>query len=386
MTIDKAPTNWLTSSALSRVLKPTFRQRLIAHSIFWIGTGLFQIYMHTWILRGVSWDVYLVVLSFDIPTIAGSYYLFAYFGLPSIYKSRWLNVFVCLAGIYTLNTLSNYLLYGWIANTYNILTTIPQALGHNGFLHVLFGANTLLINWSFTLSSLAVPIAGKIVKDMLMIRTRSAELERDNLKLELNFLQNQIQPHFVLNSLNSVYSMVAGTDDEAGSILLRLSKLLQYALYETANPIIPLVREIDFLHEYIGLEAIRQHERTTLSFQHDGPLEKFQIPPLLLVTFVENAFKHGINSTYRQAWADIRVQTTEDGYLHFRVENSKPPVDVRQKVVNRTAGFGIANTQRRLKLLFPNRHTLTIHDEDDTFTVELVLQLMPETIAIPILS
>lgn len=375
------PESWLTSTVFHRLLKPTFRERLFMHSTIWIVVGLFQVYTHTWILRGAAWQVYLVVILFDLPTIAGSYYLFAFFGLPNIYRGKWLNVFICLAGVYTLNTLSNYLLYGWIANTYHILTSVPKALGHNGFLKVLFGENTLLINWSFTLSSLAVPIAGKIVKDMLMVRTKAAELERDNLKLELNFLQAQIQPHFVLNSLNSVYSMVAGTDDEAGGVLLRLSKLLRYALYETANPTIPLVREVDFLREYIALEAVRQHERTTLSFHHDGPLEQFQIPPLLLVTFVENAFKHGINSTYRQAWAAVRVQTTENGVLHFRVENSKPPPDVRRKAINRPVGVGIVNTQRRLKLLFPDRHTLTIRDETNMFIVDLMLQLEPETLA-----
>ncbi|MCK8495278.1 sensor histidine kinase [Spirosoma sp. RP8] len=334
--------------------------------------------MHTWILKGAPWQAYLAVMLFDLPTIIVSYYLFASVGLPKLYSGKRLWVVFCLGLIYTLNTLANYVLYNWIANTYHILTTVPKAFGNDGFLHALFGRNTLLINWSFTLSTLAIPVAGKIVKDMLMVRTKAAELERDNLKLELQFLQAQIQPHFILNSLNSVYSMVAGTNDEAGSVVLRLSHMLRYALYETANPTISLAREVEFLQEYIGLEAVRQHERTTLSFHHDGPLEPFLIPPMLLVTFVENAFKHGINSTYRQAWADIKLQTTDEGKLRFRVENSKPSDTIRHNAPKRPIGVGIINTRRRLNLLFPNRYTLIIHDEVDTFTIDLILQLEPK--------
>ncbi|GAB4033900.1 hypothetical protein GCM10028774_18480 [Spirosoma jeollabukense] len=362
------------------LVQPAPKDQVLVHGLLWIAVTLFQLYIHTWILKGAPWQAYLTVMLFDLPTIIISYYLFASVGLPKLYSGKRLWVVVCLGLIYTLNTLANYVLYNWIANTYHILTTVPKAFGNDGFLHALFGKNTLLINWSFTLSTLAIPVAGKIVKDMLMVRTKAAELERDNLKLELQFLQSQIQPHFILNSLNSVYSMVAGTNDEAGSVVLRLSQMLRYALYETANPTISLVREMEFLQEYIGLEAIRQHERTTLSFHHDGPLEPFQIPPMLLVTFVENAFKHGINSTYRQAWADIRLKTTDAGNLHFRVENSKPSDKIRRNATKRPVGVGIINTQRRLNLLFPDRYTLTISDEADTFTVDLTLQLKPETL------
>lgn len=384
MTTAISPKSWLKSPILRLLVQPASKDRVLVHGVFWIAIALFQLYMHTWILKGAPWQAFLTVILVDLSTITISYYLFAFVGLPNVYSSKWIRVIMCLGLIYTLNTLANYFLYNWIADTYHILSSVPKAFGHDGFLYALFGASTLLINWSFTLSTLAVPVAGKIVKDMLMVRTKAAELERDNLKLELQFLQAQIQPHFVLNSLNSVYSIVAGTDDEAGSILLRLSQLLRYALYETANPTISLMREVDFLREYTGLEAVRQHERTTLSFQHDGPLEPFQIPPMLLVTFVENAFKHGINSTYRQAWADIRLQTTEEGNLHFRVENSKPLDQIRRNAKKRAVGVGILNTQRRLNLLFPDRHTLTIRDEADTFTVDLTLQLMPGTTAEPL--
>jgi len=367
------PNNWLNSPILHQGLYASGRGRLAMHSLFWGFMFLFMLYTYKWLVNEASL-IFILALS-GTTIVLASYYFVAHYCLPLLYQKQWLRLLMLLVALYIVQTAYNYYSFLWVATHYNVFTKIADNLGGKGILHALTQSNTLLINWSFTLSSLTIPVALKIVKDILMARTKTAELERDNIRLELQFLQAQIQPHFVLNSINSVYSVVAGTDDEAATMLLRLSALLRYALHETANPTVSLAKEVEFLREYIGLEAVRQHERTTLSFQYEGSVEGYQIPPLLLVTFVENAFKHGINATYRQAWANVRLQIQEDGTLNFQVENSKPPLDVQQRNSKRTKGIGLENTRRRLNLLFPKRHQLTIKNDAETFTVNLTLNL-----------
>jgi sensor histidine kinase YesM len=373
--------SWLNSPSLRRGLYASGKERAILHTIFWISLSCFTVYSNSWTLQGANQGVYIPVIVTDICLISVSYYFIVYVGLPKLYNNKWLQFLLCLFVVYLVTSYANYFLYNWLFKQFHVLKQLVLVFGENGFLYAPFHKYTLLINWSFTLSSLSIAVVVKVIKDILMARTKTVELERDNIRLELQFLQAQIQPHFVLNSINSVYSVVAGVDDEAATMLLRLSALLRYALHESANSTVSLVREVEFLSEYIGLEAVRQHERTTLSFQHEGALDDFEIPPLLLVTFVENAFKHGINATYRQAWADIRLQISGDGTLSFRVENSKPPSEVQFKTKKHPAGIGLDNTRRRLNLLFPGRHSLTVTDAAETFTINLMLQLAHQPVA-----
>lgn len=325
-------------------------------------------------MRHTDWFIYIPVVLVHLATIVCSYYILASVGMPLLYRSRWIWFILIVAGIYLFNTIVNFIVFTTAAK-FQLYERIAEAIGQGGIWNALFRHDAFLINWSFTLSTLTVPVVAKLVKDMVHQQQKTLELERDNLKLELTFLQSQIQPHFVLNSLNSVYAMVAGTDDEAGTMLVRLSELLRYALHETANPTVSLPREVDFLRQYTLLEAARQHERATLSFQHEGDLEGYHIPPLLLVTFVENAFKHGINATYRQAWAMFKLTINEEGHLHFHSENSMPPPNTRRGPKPADSGVGIENTRRRLRILFPNRHQLTIRQDAETYTVDLTLQL-----------
>lgn len=373
--MDASVNNWLSSPVVRRLMNPTPRTRIIIHISFWLVIGCFTAYMYHWSLRGLHWHLHVPFIIVTLLTLAGSYYILALVGLPQLYKSRWAIFVLCLSGIYFFHTIVNFTLVNAIADHYYNLQHIADAFGNDGFWNALIRSDTFLINWSFTLSTLMIPVVAKLVKDMVNQQQKTLELERDNLKLELKFLQSQIQPHFVLNSLNSVYAMVAGIDDEAGMMLVRLSELLRYALHETAHPTVSLTREVDFLRQYTLLEAARQHERATLSFQHEGDLEGYRIPPLLLVTFVENAFKHGINATYRQAWAIFRLTITDTGMLHFHTENSMPPPNTRRGPKPPDSGLGIENTRRRLRILFPNRHELHIQQDAEAFVVDLTLQL-----------
>jgi two-component system LytT family sensor kinase len=373
--MDTYSNSWLSSSVVRTLINSTRKTRILIHTSFWALIALFTAYGYRWSLQGGDWQVYGLVLTTNLLTITSSYYFLSQIGLPQLYKSRWMMFLVCVFGIYILHTAVNSLLFNEVASRYHLMERIANALGRESLWKTLLKNDTFLINWSFSLSTLMMPVVAKLVKDTLKQQQKTLELERDNLKLELKFLQSQIQPHFVLNSLNSVYAMVAGINDEAGTMLVRLSELLRYALHETSYSTVTLTRETEFLREYILLEAARQHERATLSFQHEGVLDGYHIPPLLLLTFVENAFKHGINATYRQAWAIFHLKIDENGLLQFHVENSMPPPDIRRGPQQPASGLGIENTRRRLKILFPDQHNLVIRKDSETFTVDLTLQL-----------
>ena len=354
------------------------------HAAFWLVLACLTLYSYTWVLKDAPSEAYILVESASFFEIATGYYLFAYVGMPLLYTQKWVKLLLFVVVIYLFFNYTNFFLYNFLNTTYNILEKLTAPYNQYGFWLSPFQRYTFLINWSFTISSFIIPVIVKITKDVLITRARTAELERDNLKLELHFLQSQIQPHFILNSLNSVYSMVACSNDEAATLLLRLSSILRYALHETSHQTVWLSQEVKFLQEYIGLEAVRQHERTTLSFQSEGSLAGYRIPPLLLVTFVENAFKHGINATYQQAWATICLHMRANGQLNFRVENSKPVRHSQQAPVA-GSGIGLENTKRRLNILFPGKHKLVVTNAAETFLIDLTIQLTPVAASVPAL-
>ncbi|WP_243409543.1 sensor histidine kinase [Pontibacter virosus] len=199
---------------------------------------------------------------------------------------------------------------------------------------------------------------------------RNSMLQKEKTEMELNFLRAQIHPHFLFNTLNNIYGMVM-ENERAGQVVLKLSDLLRFSLYESSGKRIPVGREVEFLTDYINLEQIRHHNtRVAISYDFEH-IENKETPivPLLLISFVENAFKHGVNATIGKAWVHISLKHESDTIL-FEVENSKPAT---KKERSATAGIGIENTKRRLALLYPDKHQLNIIETADSYKVSLTL-------------
>ncbi|WP_299702544.1 sensor histidine kinase [uncultured Pontibacter sp.] len=200
---------------------------------------------------------------------------------------------------------------------------------------------------------------------------RNAMLQKEKTEMELNFLRAQIHPHFLFNTLNNIYGMVM-ENERAGQVVLKLSDLLRFSLYESSGKRIPVGREVEFLSDYINLEQIRHHNtRVVISYNFEH-IENSETPivPLLLISFVENAFKHGVNATIGKAWVHIHLKQERQTIL-FEVENSKPATNKERPA---TAGIGIENTKRRLALLYPEKHQLSITETADSYKVSLKLQ------------
>jgi len=197
---------------------------------------------------------------------------------------------------------------------------------------------------------------------------RRQEVEKQHIVTELQLLKAQIHPHFFFNTLNSLYGLAMEKSEQTPGMILRLSELMNFVLYEAKAKDVPLLREIEIIEDYIALEKVRYGERVQVAVSKTGLVEVWRIPPLLLLPFVENAFKHGVSPEAAQAWLNISI-SAEVGHLKCVVENSR----VGERPSNGNAGLGLENVRRRLELLFPERHRLSILAERDAFMVVLEL-------------
>ncbi len=199
------------------------------------------------------------------------------------------------------------------------------------------------------------------------------QLAREKLQSELNFLKAQVHPHFLFNTLNNLYALTLKQSKEAPSVVLKLSDLLDYMLYECNSDLVPLVKEIKLVEDYISLEKIRYGKRLEVSFNTRGELDGKMIAPLLILPFVENCFKHGVSEEIDQSWVSIDL-SYEGRELILKVENSRSSNDKNQDHFNYKEGIGLKNVTRRLELIYPENHRLKIMESEDSFLVTLKIQ------------
>lgn len=209
----------------------------------------------------------------------------------------------------------------------------------------------------------------KQVRLQLAGKEKEKDLIRDKLETELKFLRNQTNPHFLFNTLNNIYALARKKSDETADVVMKLSKLLRFMLYETKNEQIPISDEIKVLDDYIELEKIRYNDRLTISFIREIDNEHEQIAPLLLIPFVENAFKHGASESRFESFINLEM-TLRDGMLEFNIENSK---EQNGKKLN-DENIGLTNVRRQLELLY-KEHEVSILCEAAVFKVFLKINL-----------
>lgn len=196
------------------------------------------------------------------------------------------------------------------------------------------------------------------------------QIDKHNLERQLEYLKYQVNPHFFMNTLNNIHALVDIDPERAKTTIVELSKMMRYILYEGSNRLIPLPREVQFLSNYVQLMRLRYSDKVSISMSAPSNLPDVMIPPLLLIMFVENAFKHGIS--YRtESFVDITVDVKDDR-LKFVCRNSKQQLTVKEK---KGGGMGLVNVRRRLDLLFKDTYTLKIEDRENEYDVSLDLPL-----------
>lgn len=220
---------------------------------------------------------------------------------------------------------------------------------------------------SFLVSGFAVGI--RYAESAIRKEEEIKELEREKLNSELALLKNQVSPHFFFNTLNNIYSLISVNQDDAREAVLSLSKMMRYMLYESEQGNTRLSREIEFMKGYIDLMKLRMSDRVKLSLNFQDTYDDRDIPPLLFIPFIENAFKHGV-SNKANSFIEISLLVIGDR-IDFRVRNSIAPAGTD---TSRTAaGIGLDNVRKRLALLYPGRHELMIDEKESVFSVDLTI-------------
>ncbi|RXK50729.1 sensor histidine kinase [Aquirufa rosea] len=211
-----------------------------------------------------------------------------------------------------------------------------------------------------------------LLLEFITIEARNEESKNEQMKSELSFLRSQISPHFIFNVLNSiVYLIRTQADKQAEDVTIRLSNLMRYMLYDSDQAMIPLSKELEYLKNYIDLQKMRFEDDVKIEFEQVGTLLNSVIEPMLLIPFVENAFKHGVGFVVDPI---IKIRfVVEEGILNFQVENKKGDRDPMVK--DESSGIGLKNVRRRLELLYTGRHVLEIQDLERDFKVVLRLKL-----------
>lgn len=212
----------------------------------------------------------------------------------------------------------------------------------------------------------------KFMDDWYITDRIKSSLEKQNLRLELDFLKSQVNPHFLFNTLNNIQSFIV-QDEKMRSIELigRLSEFMRFALYECNEEYIELSKEVDMLADYVELERVRCDDRVRIDFQTSGNFTGYRIPPLLLMPFVENAFKHGADDQLSDSWISIFIKEL-DGQLTLWVENNFVEDAPKEE---RSGGIGLQNVKKRLKHYFPGNQDLQISINQNRYLAELNIRL-----------
>ena len=197
------------------------------------------------------------------------------------------------------------------------------------------------------------------------------ELHKQKEAAELNFLNAQFNPHFLFNSINSIYGHIDKQNAVARNMLLTFSEMLRYQLYECSSQYIAIEKELNYLKNYVALQQARKNDNLDINFSVCQDVKGFRIAPLLFVAFIENAFKHVSNHDKKTNRIDISFSRTNE-LLIFRSHNTKEDTTINS---NEHKGIGIANARQRLSLLYPNKHDLDIIQDDRSYDVILKLQL-----------
>ncbi len=349
--------------------------RWVTHAALWLGYGYYLHFIFSNWHEGpvVTWGFAGVNL---LAAIVG-FYFFSVVVLPRwLLRRRWLLTVFGLAAIYYTWALLAYGWFSWLVHAGLVSKNM------HGYVHRVLdkGLWTGVFAWhgvSIGLYDFAAmvmpPLAVRFVQFLLVSANRSLRLERENLDLEVNFLKAQVNPHFLFNTLNNLYTLVVKQDERAPLMVQHLTDLMHYTVYESNAPLAPLTQEIAFLDAYLELERLRYGRKVCISYQQRGEVEGLSLTPLLFFPFVENAFKHGIDSSLDASWVEISL-VVQGQQLHFTVRNSYSPGAPSRAV----GGVGLANVRQRLALHYaPSDYTLVIDQTADTYAVALTLRLTP---------
>lgn len=333
-------------------------KKLLIYLLFW---GVFfyaglEFFSRTEEIRVI--DViytFLFLLPFVFVVSVHAFHLVPNYLAKSMFWAYGLTLACLLGTVYPIYNFSFLLLSEWLFPGYYLVGTYTpfEVIGFALFFLLISSSLEFARSWF----------------DGLRAKTRISELENEKIATELKALRAQVNPHFLFNSLNTIYSEALKKSDKAPKLILKLSDMLRYVVDKMDQNLVPIEEEIDYLHNFVELHKERMNDPSKVQFLTDGDFSSLKIAPLLLLNFVENAFKHA-DLTDDKSFISIDL-SIQDQQLTLKCSNSFFQAEKK----NNPFGSGIENTKRRLKLAYPDRYSLSIHLNENTYHLELKLEL-----------
>jgi two-component system, LytTR family, sensor histidine kinase AlgZ len=209
----------------------------------------------------------------------------------------------------------------------------------------------------------------KFAEDWLELEAKRKELENEKLTAELTFLKAQINPHFLFNTLNNLYYLAFTNSPNTTEVIAKLSQMMRYMIYDSNHEKVPLSKEIEYIENYISLEKLRLNNQIPINFEVDGDINQVKIVPLILITFLENAFKHGVSNNSINAFISVNL-SVQNSTIVYTVENSKLATNNHEK-----SGIGLQNVKRRLDLSYPLKSSIEVVETGKTYKTCLTLDI-----------
>ena len=333
------------------------KNTLIYHFLFWLLAYIFWVFVfrNTTLVLTHAITIQFCYLVF----IAANFYFNSFYNIPCLLNKKKYFKF----GIFFILAVAVTALVRVPVSMFVTVYIFKVAAPHFDYLNIFYNSFINILFW------LVIFLAGKMVAEKIRSEIYIEKIEKEKAANELNFLRAQFNPHFLFNSINSIYGHIDKNNKPARDMLLKFSEMLRYQLYECNVEFIELDRELNYIKNYIDLQKSRIDERIKVTFCDAGIGGNLKIAPLLLITFIENAFKYvGFNDA-RDNYIAMGLNYN-NGNLVFNIINTR---DVYVNPVERSSGLGIANARRRLELLYPGKHELVIDDHEDYY--EIILSL-----------
>ncbi len=366
----------------------TGKKKIFFHISLWVALMLF--YLVNQLIVGGDFPTILtvaIILRQFIPSII-FFYFTSYYIVPHLFfRKKFFLTIICLAIPFLIAPTINFLVFHTFYKPFIQDQVSEMDISLGLFIrdfrevintdYIILGVIPIFLRtlpaFMFKLLVSTIHIFSNDAKN----KTEAHKLEMENIQLEVNFLKSQLNPHYLFNALNNIYSYAYFKDDRAPEMISDLSEILQYTLYESKNVLAPLDREIRFLENYLNMERMRYEDvNAQIEFhQKVKPDTDIMIAPLILFPFVENAVKYGIKENKNVGWVKVNLELVADELI-FTVENNISSVNNNNEPgKNRMGGIGISSTKRRLEMLYPD-HRLTINKGEDCYSVFLKIKCL----------
>ncbi|MDQ6481119.1 histidine kinase [Dyadobacter sp. LHD-138] len=331
----------------------------LVHTAYWIFITGFFIYEKRYLIYKASMPYFVICVTARILLLILVAYLNLNYFLPKyLLKKRYYQYFTAvilsILGYLFVQCLFDFYLYGYVIGPMRNSNWIE----------------TLSYNFFSTLWYLGLMLALKLSIDWYAQQRILQKITVEKLQAEVNFLRSQVNPHFLFNVLNNLYALTLKKSDLAPEVVLKLSEMMEYMLYDSDGSKVLLQKEIGYLNTYIALEKIRFSDHSDIILNVSGDINGQEIAPLLLLPLIENAMKHGVSQQTTRGWLHGKLHVTKSS-VRLTVENSKPGT----RAGHSKGGIGLDNLRQRLELLYPAKHTLAIEDKGNSFSADLQIEL-----------